>query len=409
MPDDRKKILFVVNTMGRAGAERALCSMLTIFDRERFDVSVFSVINRGDLFSDLPKGVSVANKKPAPKSVMNKRGLFSIGMTIIKRLFKRGYIFRNFSYLKKNYKAQKTAGKVQFDKLFWHCLACGAPRLDCEFDLAVAYLEGAATYYVAEHVKARHKASFVHVDYVKTGYVKELDRPFFEKMERIFCVSDAVRNGFVSEFPEFDGRTGFFHNVILKDEVIEKSLMPGGFDDGFDGIRLLTVGRLHHQKAYDIAIEAMAKLVSEGKHDLRWYILGEGAERKPLEELIEKHGLGGKFILLGAKNNPYPYLRQCDYYIHATHFEGWSIAVGEALILKKLIIASDCAGNTEQIKHGVTGVIINLSAENIVSAINNMLSDETLRMRLGEGLKNHSCDYTEDLNMLYNMAEGSVT
>ena len=405
MPDNRKKVLFVVNTMGIAGAERALCSMLTVFDRERFDVSVFSIINRGDLFPDLPPGVNVLNKKPALKSVMDKKGLFSIGMTIIGRLFRHGYIFRNFSYLNKNRKAQKSAGKVQFDKLFWHCLASGAPRFDCEFDLAVAYLEGAATYYVSEHVKAKRKASFVHVDYGKTGYVKELDKPFFESMDRIFCVSDTVRRGFVSEFPEFDSKTGFFHNVILKDEIIEKSLLPGGFDDGFDGIRLLTIGRLHHQKAYDVAIEAMAKIVSGEKYNLRWYILGEGAERKTLEELIEKHGLDDSFILLGAKNNPYPYLRQCDYYIHATYFEGWSIAVGEALVLKKLIIASDCAGNTEQIEDGVTGVIISLSAENIMSAVTRMLSDETLRTALNKGLENHSCDYTEDLNMLYDMTE----
>ena len=74
---------------------------------------------------------------------------------------------------------------------------------------------------------------------------------------------------------------------------------PGGFTDDFDGIRLLTVGRLTPQKAYPVAIEAMRQLKAEG-YPVRWYVLGEGSSRRELEQHIASCGLKEDFLLLGA-------------------------------------------------------------------------------------------------------------
>ena len=83
-------------------------------------------------------------------------------------------------------------GKIMPDKLLWRLLSDGAPKIQEDYDLAVAYLEGGATYYTAEHIKAKKKAAFVHIDYEKAGYTRELDLDCYEKFDRIFTVSDEV-------------------------------------------------------------------------------------------------------------------------------------------------------------------------------------------------------------------------
>ena len=70
-------------------------------------------------------------------------------------------------------------------------------------------------------------------------------------------------------------------------------------------MRLLTVGRLTYQKAYDVAIDAMKRLKDAGQR-ARWYVLGEGDQRKTLERKIAALGLKDDFVLLGAVENPYP-------------------------------------------------------------------------------------------------------
>ena len=68
---------------------------------------------------------------------------------------------------------------------------------------------------------------------------------------------------------------------------------------------------------------------------------------------IEQLGLQNAFILVGAVNNPYPYYTQADLYVHATRFEGKSIAIQEAQTLGCPMVVSDCSGNREQVIQGV--------------------------------------------------------
>ena len=64
-----KKILFVMNTMGRAGAERALLALIKNLPKEEYDISLYVLINRGELFDEVPDYVHILNKKPDNRSV----------------------------------------------------------------------------------------------------------------------------------------------------------------------------------------------------------------------------------------------------------------------------------------------------------------------------------------------------
>ncbi|HPU64177.1 MAG TPA: glycosyltransferase, partial [Mobilitalea sp.] len=131
--------------------------------------------------------------------------------------------------------------------------------------------------------------------------------------------------------------------------------------------------------------------------NVRWYVIGEGPERSRLEKLIKKKGLENSFILMGKKNNPYPYVKQADIYVHATRYEGKSIAIEEAQILGKAIAASDCTGNSEQIVSCHDGVLFPLTAENIVNEIEWLIDNPTIRKKYEKNIKEKKLEYPEDI------------
>ena len=399
-PGARKKILFITNTMGRAGAEKCLQALLELLDPSQYDLSVYSIINRGELYSDMPAYVHILNKNPCTKSVLDRAGLAAIGRQILWSLLKKCSFITYIPYFLRVLFHQIRVKRLDFSKLFWMLLARNAQRFDEEYDLAVAFIEGAATYYVANYVKARKKATYVHIDYLAAGYSPKLDRKYYDKFDRVFCVSDTVRKVFLTAYPEYGEKTFFFHNMVPRERILRLSKEGEGFTDGFDGLRILTVGRLHYQKAYDLAIPALAELRRRG-HNVRWYVIGEGAEEDNLRALIRQNGVEDSFILLGTTPNPYPFIAGCDIYSQASRFEGWCIALAESLVLARPVLASRCAGNEEQVTDGETGVLIDLSTENIVEGMEKLITSPELREKFTRNLSGVALDFKKDLEMLY--------
>lgn len=314
--------------------------------------------------------------------------------TVIRSFVRNGDLTRKLHCTRNIYRSMKKRGKIQTDKLLWRVIADGAPRIEQEFDLAVAWLEGASAYYTADYVNAAKKAAFIHIDYESTGYTREMDLDCFDKFDKIFTVSDETRDHFINVYPEHALKTGVFHNVINTDDIKNKARLGIGFTDGYEGKRLLTVGRLTYQKAYDIAIDAM-KILKDSGQRVRWYVLGEGTERKTLEKKIARLGLEQDFILMGAVDNPYPYYAQTDIYVHATRFEGKSIAIQEAQILGCPVIATDCRGNREQIENGRDGILCGLTAAGVADSILKLLNSEEDRKAMSAEAvkKNHEYEH----------------
>lgn len=377
-----KKALFVINTLGHAGAEVALLELLRHLNPEQYEVHLYVLMNQGELVHELPENVKLLNKKYNDCSVLSREGKRALCGQVLKAMLSRGSILKCFPYLMRNLCTMLFKGKVLPDKLLWRVMSEGGMRFDTHYDLAVAYLEGGSTYYVADHVNAAKKAAFVHVDYEKAGYTRILDKACYLKYDKVFPVSDEVRVSFLKVYPECEAVTEVFHNIINREEIKRKSVLPGGFTDQYDGVRILTVGRLTAQKAFEVSIEAM-KLLKEKGVQARWYVLGEGEQRTFLEERIKKLELERDFVLLGAVSNPYPYMQQADLYVHASRFEGKSIAIQEAQTLGKTILVSDCSGNREQVEHNVDGLLCSLTATGISDGIMELLEDKQKCRRLG--------------------------
>lgn len=396
-----KKILFVMNTMGRAGAERALIALMNTLPKDKYEISLQVLINRGELFDEIPPHVTLLNKKPDNRSVLSLSGKAALIKTTVGCFFYRLRGFKLLGYLFSNLFSQIKKHHICPDKLLWRIIANGTKPPQETYDLAVAYLEGGSTYFVADFVNATKKAAFIHIDYEKAGYTRELDLDAYKKIDRIFSVSKEAGDSFCRLYPEYEEKRFLFRNIIDSDRIKKQSreALPASdpFMQSTAEYRLLTVGRLSWQKAYDIAIPTLRIMRNHG-FSIDWFILGEGPLEKDLQKQIDDESLTEHFILLGSKANPYPYYKLADLYIHATRFEGKSIAIEEAQVLGKAIIASDCTGNREQITHNVSGYLLPLKPETIAEQIEELLLDSSKRKAFEEASSAVSLVHPEDMN-----------
>lgn len=384
--------------------------MLRRLDPKQVEIDLYVLTGQGELVKELPPYVKLLNREYSKLSVLKAEGRRKLKETAVRALLRKGEVVRIFPYLCSNLIRMLVKGKIYRDKLLWRALADSGQQTEEVYDLAVAYLEGGSAYYVADHVKARKKAAFIHVDYVQAGYTRELDLDCYLKFDRIFAVSGEVRDGFVAVYPECTRRTEIFSTLLDRERILRLSRADGGFwkepmadiaeEDG--GIRILSVGRLTAQKAYEVSIEAMRLLKDQGQK-VRWYVLGEGEERTKLERRIRELGLGENFFLLGDVENPYPYMRQADIYVQASRFEGRSIAVREAGVLGKPILLSDCSGNREQVEDGVDGLLCAFTPQAVCAGIVRLIQDADLRTRLGQAAADRSNREQEELSKIYEL------
>ena len=405
-----KKILFVINTLGRAGAENALITLLNrLVETDKYGqlkIYLYVITGQGELFSEVPKKVTVLNKKFSTESVLDKKGRKALRKTCLGALVKRLDGVRKLPYIISNMIRMSGSGDIMPDKLLWRTIADECERFDDRFDLAVAFLEGGSTYYVADHVNADKKCAFVHVDYTQAGYSRKLDKDCYVKFDKIFSVSDQVKDTFLKVYPELSEKAEVFRNIIDSERIVQLAGEGKGFDDGFTGRRIVTVCRLTKQKSLEISAEAM-KLIKDarkkGDAPVRWYILGEGDQRKNLEGYIEKCGVSEDFILCGAFDNPYPYINDADIYVHATRFEGRSIAIREAMLLGKAVIASDTGDNRDLIDDGVDGFLCKLDAKALAEKIMNVIDNKEILDTLGKAASAKEMSAPDDTDKLMSL------
>lgn len=399
----KKKVLFVTNTMGQAGAETAMIELMKALGEDS-EISLFSLIPRGEMYARLPENVHVLNRRYSTASVMTWQGTLRIVQTLFGCFFRRGAGVRCFWETLRTFLQEVREGKLCAKRVFWRLLSEGSPVLPERFDLAIANLEGAAAYYVADRVQANRKVGFIHIDYVQAGYSAELDHSCYEAFDAVFPISEDVRASFLRVYPQLRERTHVFENLLDRERILKLAQSGEGFTDACP-FRVLTVARLHPQKCLDISVRAAALLRERGLR-FRWYVAGEGGERAPLEKLIRTLGLEDCFSLLGFVQNPYPLLRQADLYVHATGYEGKSIAIAEAQTLKKAIVASDIPGNREQIIPEQNGLLVPLEPAAIAGAVLRLAGNPALRERFGEAAGFEYAAHSDGMETLKKLLKG---
>lgn len=381
-----KDILFVNNTLSSGGVETALIEQLRQYSINN-NVYLYVMTGMGELINKVPANVQILNDNFDPESVLTNKGqkkLFKKVMLSEKNSFTgirlAGYTTRGLANMIRN-------GKIHFEKLAWRPIAETAPPIPKTFDLAIAFIEGASTYYVADKVAAKHKVAWVHTNYELAGYTKQLDKNSYDEFDEIFTVSNQVKKSFIKIHPECLNKVKLKNLFLPKNKIIQLSNESINIkcwqNISQDTTKILSVGRLIKLKSYETLINAAVKL-KNNSHKFVWIVLGEGDQHQVLQKLIDSFGLNDNFILMGHVSNPFPFYNQCDIFVHSTKYEGKSIAVQEAKILGCPIVLSETAGNIGQIQNKVNGIYCQPNSDDIASKIEFLISNKEIASEYGK-------------------------
>ena len=231
-----------------------------------------------------------------------------------------------------------------------------------EYDLAISFLTPHNI--VLNKVKAKKKIAWIHTDYstIHVNVVQEL--AVWSGYDYIASISPDCTRSFLKTFPSLEKKIIEIENIMSPDFVrAQADLLDVSEEMPSAGIRLLSVGRFTRQKNYDNLPDIARRIVEAGYRDLRWYIIGFGGDEALIRQKIAEAGMQDHVIILGKKENPYPYMKACDIYVQPSRYEGKSVTVREAQILCKPVIITNYTTAPSQISDGVDGVIVPMDNE----------------------------------------------
>lgn len=217
----------------------------------------------------------------------------------------------------------------------------------------------------------------------RLGAVKRAADVVYGRAPLVVAVSQGVRDALVADLaprlqPE---RLVVIPNPVDGDEIRRLAAPPAPRSRG---LRLCSIGRLVTAKGFDVLIHAVS--LARLGDDWELIIVGDGPLRSDIERSVAERGLSGHVHLVGRLTNPYPLLASADLAVQASRWEGFGIAVLEALALGVPLIATACPGGVPEIlDHGRFGVLVAPDdPEELAGAIRLVLDDEGLRTRLAE-------------------------
>ena len=378
----KTKLLFVHPRMDFGGAEKSLLTLLGALDASRFDVDLFLLRPQGELLALLPEYIHLL---PLPQTAET----FSLPLRRACAAFvrqRKPALAR--ARVRFSAAVRGDAPMRTLEQRGWQYQKAAYTPLPGEYDAAIAYLEGSPIYFCADFVYAKRKIAYIHNDYRKLQADASFDEAFLRQFDALVTVSEKCADVLRDVFPALAGRVRVVENIISPDALHTAAQTGSGFDDGYNGLRLLTIGRLEPQKGYDMALDACASLASQ--YDFRWYVLGDGPQKAELEAKIGALHLEDRFILLGTRLNPYPYLDACNIYVQPSRFEGKSIALEEAKAFRKPIVTTAFSTVADQIEDGVTGSVAAIDANAIADKLRALLEDASLRERYAHNLQNYA-------------------
>ena len=259
-----------------------------------------------------------------------------------------------------------------------------------EYDLAVSFL--APHNIVLEKVRTKKKVAWIHTDYSQIDVNQALELPVWSAFDKIVSISPAVTRAFIEVFPSLENKVLAIHNVLTPKSVRERaeSISPKDIAKEMPRekgvVNLLSVGRFSAAKNYDNVPDICRRILNEGL-SVRWYIIGYGGDEALIRRNIQEAGMEDYVILLGKKENPYPYMKACDIYVQPSRYEGNSVTVRESQILEKPVVVTAYPTVSSQVEDGVDGVIVPLDNAGCADGIAKLIADRAKQEQLVSNIR----------------------
>ena len=383
MDEKIKHILIFFHALELGGAERALVGLLHALDYSRVQVDLFLMRHEGELMSQIPAQVHLLPEKPQYASLA----------VSLKTVLKKGQLGVALGRLRSKLAAKRrerelgiTSGSViGLEYSHKYTRAFMPPVGRREYDLAVSFLT--PHYFVAEKVQAKKKIAWIHTDYTKVFVDRESEKAMWGQYNHIASISDAVGACFAQVFPELADRLVKIENILPASliraaaEADRPADMP---DDG--SIRLLSIGRYCEAKNFDNVPDICRRIRQTGLN-VKWYLIGFGGDETLIRSKITEAGMEDHVVMLGKRDDPYPYIASCDLYVQPSRYEGNSVTVREAQVLSKPVVITRYATSASQLQEDIDGVIVPMDNEGCAEGIAALLRDPEKMKQLSEACR----------------------
>ncbi|GGP14033.1 glycosyltransferase [Oceanobacillus neutriphilus] len=393
----KKNILFVIDSLDIAGAEKSLVSLLSILDYSRFNVDL-QLFSYGHILEKLvPKEVNILTPL-GYTTFANQTMKHSLKHALSKREFQM--LFTRIKYSMAIYKKEYHNTKRAI--LYWKNASKVIESNHKEYDVAISYAQGVPTYYVAEKVSAEKKLAWVNATYIIDEEDIAFQKKYYASYNKIIAVSKTAEKDLAERFPYYAGKIEVMYDINNPELISFMAGAGNSYQDSFNGIRILTIGRLSAQKGYDIALQVCRMLKEKGIH-FKWYVLGKGPLNNEIVDYIKKHNLEEHFILLGVEANPYPFIKHADIYVQTSKFEGFGLAIAEARMLNTPVVTTRFDAVYNQMIHEKNGLIVDMNAESVVEGILRLIHEPDLRKAITHYLKQEKKGNTEEIEKFYQL------
>lgn len=409
----KPRIFIAIHYMHLGGAEISLIGLLQALDPKKVDVDLFVYSHEGELMKLIPDYVNLLPEIPAykmferPMKEVLKKGHLSVLFARMKAKM------RMRSYLRKKQTIDGSAIMGFLGEEMSKVVSDINPSV--EYDLAISFLT--PHNFVRDHVRAKKKMCWIHTDYTRIDVNAELELPIWDSFDYIASISSEAAKTFLQVFPTLAPKIIEIENILSSAFVRDRA-------EEFDAqnslliahssqltaykkyINLLSVGRFCEAKNYDnvpYICKRTLEILKDKNIDIRWYIIGFGADENLIRQKIVEAGMQEHVIILGKKENPYPYIKACDIYVQPSRYEGKSVTVREAQMLYKPVVVTNYPTASSQIEDGVDGVIVPLNNEGCAKGLVEFILDKQKQEHIIEYLKAHDYGNVGEVEKIYNL------
>ncbi len=378
------------------GVERSLVGLLGALDYRRVEVDLFLYRHSGELMGMIPPRVNLLPEVAAyttltrPIAEILRQGWVGIaaGRMVAKA---RAWLF--------GLRCGGAAGDNY--SIYQYVADATTPLLpdvgNGVYDLAVSFI--APHNIVRDRVRARRKVAWIHTDYSGVAIDVARELPVWDSYDAIAAISDDARERFLAKVPVAPSKVVVIENILSVEAVRRQARAEHPRLEG--GIKILTVGRFCYPKAFDNAVRICAGLVAGGL-PVMWYAIGYG-DRAPIDRAIAECGMERHFVILGKKENPYPWIAACDIYVQPSRYEGKAVTVREAQALGRPVAITAFATSASQLRDGVDGVIVPMDIAGAVRGIRSLIENPALIERLRKNTAATDYGNRGEVSKIYDM------
>jgi len=246
----------------------------------------------------------------------------------------------------------------------------------------------------------RHRGSFI--DFPRNGrfdmFTLHLRKYIVkEKIEAIVTVCKDLEKLVRASWDISSDKIITIYHPIVGEEIFEYSQPePSEYKNLHDSIKVVMVARLSTgSKDFQTLLRAFSLLTKKEKK-AKLFLVGDGPGKDKIVQWIEDLNLKESVFLLGARPNPYPYIRYADVFTFASKFEGLGVVIVEAMALGCPVVATDCpVGPRELIGDNENGILVPMKdPEKMAEAMIRIMEDEELRIRIVENGKRKAQEFS---------------